>query len=159
MSDEQNTEIGSVTAIDGFCLITTWNGMIKVLNLRSFEWTELASENDESAVSSAIDKRTMRGVTGGSEGTVRGLVRDQSCRVLPIARHPRLDNVNNKMSFSWNIINGSLLFVGRASDQDIYAVSCVNGHIATGCREGVIRLWSWTGQQLKVNSFKINLLK
>lgn len=122
MSDEQNTEIGSVTAIDGFCLITTWNGMIKVLNLRSFEWTELASENDESAVSSAIDKRTMRGVTGGSEGTVRG----------------------------WNIINGSLLFVGRASDQDIYAVSCVNGHIATGCREGVIRLWSWTGQQLKI---------
>jgi len=52
--------------------------------------------------------------------------------------------------FSWNIVNGSLLFVGRASDKDIYSVSSVNGQIATGCREGVIRLWSWTGQQLKV---------
>merc|ERR1712130_250856 len=122
ISDEANTEIASMTAIDGFCLITSWNGMIKVLNLRRLEWTELASENDEAAVSSAVDKLILRGVTGGSEGTVRG----------------------------WNIVNGSLLFVGRASDRDIDAVSCVNGHIATGCREGVIRLWSWTGQQLKI---------
>jgi len=70
--NEQNTEIASISTIDGFCLITGWNGMIKVLNLRSFDFTELASENDEAAVSSDIDKRIMRAVTGGSEGTVRG---------------------------------------------------------------------------------------
>ena len=55
-----------------------------------------------------------------------------------------------KTYFRWDLSNGNMLFVGRASDQEIYAISSCNGQIATGCRDGVIRVWSWTGQQLKV---------
>ena len=84
--------------------------------------------------------------------TVHGLHRD-----YPPAMELTFKAFELKSFFiSWNLLNGHLLFIGRASDQDIYAISCRNSHIATGCREGVIRLWSWTGQQLKVNFVRKN---
>ena len=72
VSEDELTEIASISVIDGKCLVAGWSGLIKVLNLHNFEWIELASENDEAAISSDIDKTLSRAVTGGSEGTVRG---------------------------------------------------------------------------------------
>ena len=72
VSEDEHTEIAAISVINGMALLAGWSGLIKVLNLHTFDWMELASENDEAAISSDIDRTVVRAVTGGSEGTVRG---------------------------------------------------------------------------------------
>ena len=72
MSEDELTEIASISVIDGKCLVAGWSGLIKVLNLHNFEWIELASENDEAVECCQIEPTSLRAVTGGADGTVQG---------------------------------------------------------------------------------------
>ena len=46
-------------------------------------------------------------------------------------------------------IIGQLLFTGKTSN-DIYCVACKGDKIASADCVGTIRLWTWTGQMIKV---------
>ena len=69
---EEFIEVSSVNAKHNLALITFWNGEIKTLNLNTAKFNCLSTPNDESAICSDIDDTTLRGVTGGTEGTVYG---------------------------------------------------------------------------------------
>ena len=69
---EEFIEVSSVNAKHNLALITFWNGEIKTLNLNTAKFNCLSTPNDESAICSDIDDTTLRGVTGGTEGTVCG---------------------------------------------------------------------------------------
>ena len=71
MSD-QVVEVSSVMTSHHLTLITFWNGEIKVLNLNSAKFNQLSTQSDESGICSDIDNGTLKGITGGTEGTVLG---------------------------------------------------------------------------------------
>ena len=113
-----------------------WNGEIKTLNMNRGKIKLLASENDEAVECCQIEPTSLRAVTGGADGTVQGW---------------NIINGKNKC-FSYLFQNSSLgksLFTGNTSN-DIYCVATKNEKVASADCEGVIRLWTWTGQIIRV---------
>ena len=65
-------DISSLSVKGDYGIITEWDGSIYSLNIQTLKFIKFASQSAEPNISSDIDEKENRAVTGGSEGTVRG---------------------------------------------------------------------------------------
>ncbi|CBY22064.1 unnamed protein product [Oikopleura dioica] len=132
IAEEENLEVTSLKLSKRWnrVVLTAWNGIVKIFDLENKYWIDCSSICAEGCVICSDIKRN-RFATGGASGTVRG----------------------------WSLADGSLLFSAQKTYDEILDVSCGEHNVASACSEGKIRIWSWTGQQLRNWSAQLGAIR